>query len=632
MNRDLHARFGGLIRLVFPILCAGGLLLAALPQASPSLAVNCTVTSNANSGAGSLRDAIANATCTSIDFQAGLAPIVLTSGELVINRNLTITGRGSSVTIIDGNFSSRIFNICTASCTSASVTISGVTVQNGLTTGTSTISGSGGGIVVGNFPNPTTFVLADSVVTGNSAIAAGGTSPLGGGIAINANTVTFQATNVTISNNNAFNNNGGGLYNTAASTLTNVTISGNKAGNCVNAASGGGIRNTGSGNLTLKNVTISGNCSTGSGGGVSLAGNSATLNNVTIASNNVNTGTGGLDGGSSNTAPVVSNSIIAGNTSGGSTASNCNGSMTSGGSNLSNTNDCRILGLNQASDLTTGSNNPGLGPLQQNPPSPAVATPGNNLTHALVAGSDAINNGGKGSTACETTDERNVPRPQGTFCDIGAFEVQVPPTNTPTPTNTATKTATSTPTKTATPTTTRTPTPTNTVAGTNTPTPTKTATPTATATATVSPGATATLTPGLTATRTPTATPFPKPNVGVSVVPSGGALQTTITARDAGCTPNNQLVSVQFGQPRASSNELVDLAGIPGMSVQPALPGAANLTGRQGSFTVTLPAGVSQLPFAVRRATPGVATTVNLLVTDGCGQWPTFVGGGPTAF
>jgi hypothetical protein len=34
----------------------------------------------------------------------------------------------------------------------------------------------------------------------------------------------------------------------------------------------------------------------------------------------------------------------------------------------------------------------------------------------------------------------------------------------------------------------------------------------------------------------------------------------------------------------------------------------------------------------VRRPASGQAATVELTVTDGCGTWPTFVGGGPTAF
>jgi hypothetical protein len=34
----------------------------------------------------------------------------------------------------------------------------------------------------------------------------------------------------------------------------------------------------------------------------------------------------------------------------------------------------------------------------------------------------------------------------------------------------------------------------------------------------------------------------------------------------------------------------------------------------------------------VHRQAAGQAATVELTVTDGCGQWPTFLGGGPGAF
>jgi hypothetical protein len=51
-----------------------------------------------------------------------------------------------------------------------------------------------------------------------------------------------------------------------------------------------------------------------------------------------------------------------------------------------------------------------------------------------------------------------------------------------------------------------------------------------------------------------------------------------------------------------------------------------------GGFTVTLPAGTTQYSFQVVQQTPGQAATVPLTVTDACGDWPTFVGGGPEAF
>jgi hypothetical protein len=151
---------------------------------------------------------------------------------------------------------------------------------------------------------------------------------------------------------------------------------------------------------------------------------------------------------------------------------------------------------------------------------------------------------------------------------------------------------------------TRTPTPTNTP--TRTPTPTSTPTPTRTPTSTPSP----TLTP------TPTATPAPcaaRPSVGVAVAPgSPGSLSVTVTANHDAFTPTNTLSLLQFG---ATTNALIDMPSGP--------------TGSTGSFSYT-PSG-SPLTFTVRRAGPG-STTVPFVVTDSCGSWPTFVGGGPSAF
>ncbi|MBD0269577.1 MAG: calcium-binding protein, partial [Cyanobacteria bacterium Co-bin8] len=72
------------------------------------------VTNTNDSGAGSLRDAIANAgPGDTIRFDASLAnrTITLTSGEIFVNpgKNLTIDGGGAPNLIISGNNTSRIF-------------------------------------------------------------------------------------------------------------------------------------------------------------------------------------------------------------------------------------------------------------------------------------------------------------------------------------------------------------------------------------------------------------------------------------------------------------------------------------------------------------------------------------------
>src|SRR4051812_19681866 len=114
----------------------------------------------------------------------------------------------------------------------------------------------------------------------------------------------------------------------------------------------------------------------------------------------------------------------------------------------------------------------------------------------------------------------------------------------------------------------------------------------------------------------PLAACAPRPNVGVTVAPGvAGALQVTIAAATNGNTPTNQLTRLQFG---AATGALIDVPG------QPA--------GQTGNFGVNLTGGPTQASFVVRQATSGQPATVPLTVTDGCGDWPTLVGGGPSAF
>ena len=87
-----------------------------------------------------------------------------------------------------------------------------------------------------------------------------------------------------------------------------------------------------------------------------------------------------------------------------------------------------------------------------------------------------------------------------------------------------------------------------------------------------------------------------------------------MTARTSPATPTNRLIGIRF---RSGTNALVDAGG---------------QDGRTGEFAVTLADRPQQAVFHVRRATPGLATTVPFVVSDECGEFPTLVGGGPSAF
>ncbi len=133
-----------------------------------------TVTNTDDSGEGSLRQAIADAAAgDTIEFNLGMtepAVITLTSGELVINKKLTITGPGADMLTISGGDSSRIFRTeKTAGTTLADVVLSGLTLSNGNATDTEGEYVGGGAIYnIGN------LTLSDCVISDNTAFNGGG--------------------------------------------------------------------------------------------------------------------------------------------------------------------------------------------------------------------------------------------------------------------------------------------------------------------------------------------------------------------------------------------------------------------------------------------------------------------------
>jgi fibronectin-binding autotransporter adhesin len=102
-----------------------------------------------------------------------------------------------------------------------------------------------------------------------------------------------------------------------------------------------------------------------------------------------------------------------------------------------------------------------------------------------------------------------------------------------------------------------------------------------------------------------------RPNVRLPVQPSNGRLQVTVFAGNDPATAG-LVQQVQFT--RLANAVVENAAG----------------TALANPLVVNPPQASAQ--FFVRRVTAGQASTVELTVTDTCGTWPTFVGGGPTAF
>src|SRR5215468_9889474 len=156
---------------------------ATLFSTSAASADTITVTNTNDSGPGSLRDALAIANDgDTIDATGVSGTILLTSGELQINHNVTINGPGAASLAVNGNATFRVFENF-----ASDVTISGFTVTNGLPlTGD---NNGGGGIL-----NHGGLTLIGTSILNNNA---GGFQPLnagGGGIGISAGgTLTLTA-------------------------------------------------------------------------------------------------------------------------------------------------------------------------------------------------------------------------------------------------------------------------------------------------------------------------------------------------------------------------------------------------------------------------------------------------------
>jgi hypothetical protein len=250
---------------------------------------------------------------------------------------------------------------------------------------------TGGGM--SNYESSPTVITA--IFSGNTAVQFGG--------GMYNNTSSPALTDVTFSGNSA-DNTGGGMYSYSGSPkLEKVTFRNNSA-----STSGGGMAYYSSTGSTLTNATFSGN-SANWGGGIFTSASDPVLNYVTLSGNSALSG-GGIYIMSS--IPVIRNTILWGNTAplAGMQVFNDTGAS-------STLEDSVVQG-----DCPTGSTctniitaDPLLGTLGE--------YGGFTETIPLLAGSSAIDAGN--GAACPASDQRGAVRPQGSGCDIGAYEYGV---------------------------------------------------------------------------------------------------------------------------------------------------------------------------------------------------------------
>ncbi len=261
-----------------------------------------------------------------------------------------------------------------------------------------TFSGNSASIYGGGMSNTinSSPTLANVTFSNNSA------NIFGGGMSNDASSPTL--TDVTFSGNSA--SNGGGMYNWNSSpTLTDVTFSGNSA-----SIYGGGMYNFFLSNPTLTNVTFSGNSAAFGGGMHNDNSSNSTLTNVTFSGNSATINGGGMY--NINSSPTLHQVIIADSLSGGDCV-NSSGSLNAASSNNLIEDAANACGLTNGANGNIIGSDPMLGSLANNG--------GFTQTHALLPGSPAIDVVHPDS-GCEAADQRGVTRPQGTHCDLGAYE------------------------------------------------------------------------------------------------------------------------------------------------------------------------------------------------------------------
>lgn len=347
------------------------------------------VTTTADGGAGSLRQAIIDANALSgsdtITIAAGTYALTVdgdneeaaSAGDLDITDDVIIQGVDAESTILDAAGLERFFDV-----RAGSVTLSGVTIQNGdVTTG----SEDGGAI----------RVLSGAALTVDDAVFQNNDAGRGGAI---LSTGTLVVSNTTFDSNMSTGSGGAaGISGSGNGTFTNVTFSNNVA-----TVDAGALGNDGTSSLLLTNVTISGNTAGNGAGGLGVIAN-ATLQNVTIVNNTATVGGGGLYVYSGTT---TARNVLIANNNGGSGGHDVFGTVSSLGNNLiSDSAGSSGFGGTDLVNVT-----PDLGLLSN--------YGGTTKTHALLTGSRGIDEGS--ATGAPSTDQRSLNR--DTTPDIGAFE------------------------------------------------------------------------------------------------------------------------------------------------------------------------------------------------------------------
>jgi len=368
-----------------------------------------TVDTTADSGAGSLRQAILDANGSGSEGLVRVqvtGTITLLTPLAPVTVPLTINGPGASMLTIQAMFPGAAGAAVLTATNSTSLRVSGVTITGGVNN-----SGNGGGIhVVG-----ATLQVLDSVISGNAAMQGSGIYTEG----------PILIRNSTISDNTGL----GAIYFTAGGSINLSTIENNHGTAIVFALAAPPLVNPPS--LSIDSSTVSGNDATsgvGGIGGLALQAGTATITTSTWSGN---TGTLGGDFWTASDGVTLSLSSVTAMGGGApallldhtATVQLKNTLIAGSGTRCSAAPTTPSLGNNLSSDATCGftavTDKSGVDPLL----GPLAANGGATKTHLLLADSPAANAGGATDA---TVDQRGYPRKEFDAVDIGAVEITAP--------------------------------------------------------------------------------------------------------------------------------------------------------------------------------------------------------------
>jgi hypothetical protein len=325
------------------------------------------------------------------------------TGLPVIRSTITIDGNGSIIRRASTAPNFRIFAVSPLSA----FRLQEATVSRGIAA-----NRSGGALYNGDG----TVTISESIISANRAgfgggIASNGALAYGGdGITLTNSTVTG---NMAVTGGGVGNGGDGGGGYTGLVVVNNSTISGNTA----TTGRGGGLANTYAGFLNVNNSTVSGNTATGQGGGV-CDQELLFLTNTTLSHNTAGTRGGSVltDGNRGDTTFV--RSLVSGNSAAdGREISNIYGDITAGNFNVlghsGETNAQAFVGFTAgATDITATSNGNDPTALNAILNTTLANNGGPTRTHALVAGSPAVDSVNNGTCPPPARDQRGVTRPR----------------------------------------------------------------------------------------------------------------------------------------------------------------------------------------------------------------------------